>query len=531
MVIRNLSLAAVVLGMALTGTAYAEAPAVKFRVVGQPIATGLIQKNKEQVFFEQLEEKSNGMFVADYKPIDTLGIKDTEQLRVLKAGLFDIISLRVLRNSRDEPALVGLDLVGAGPDFATARKVFDAYTPELDRLLQKKFNSRLLGAWPFGAQILFCKKPIENLDSLHGLKVRVIDQNLSKVMETLGATPVPMSFPEVHQALALGVVDCAVTDPSSANSAGWPEVTTHQMALGFQMSPNAYVITEKAWQRMSSGQQAVLARDHALPPISLDFDVIGPMARSVSDAIDLFDIVAGPSPMDWRSWGASNAMRDAQRIGRRARKVFYCAGIEGFPVDPEISTHCEASLAIFRNLGFCIDSGPLPFPLRFTTDKWPMVGQVGLSWLFREYPEWGAGASEKYRDIARAGADQSAADLLQLLHETDLLRRDVAEFFNDYDFIVTPATASLPWEIGIDYPSTIDGIPVGPRGHGIFSAWVNACGIPAIALPAGMSASHLPLGIQLVGPYGSDARLLRLARQYELSRSVEYQWPDLVATI
>ena len=44
----------------------------------------------------------------------------------MKAGLFDIVSLRVSQNSRDEPTLLGLDLVGAAPDYETARKVYNA---------------------------------------------------------------------------------------------------------------------------------------------------------------------------------------------------------------------------------------------------------------------------------------------------------------------------------------------------------------------------------------------------------------------
>ena len=96
---------------------------IKFKAIGQPLATGLIQKNKEQPFFENFAERTGLPIDVDYKPIDTLGLKDTEQLRVMKAGLFDIVSLRVSQNSRDEPTLLGLDLVGASPDYATGRKV------------------------------------------------------------------------------------------------------------------------------------------------------------------------------------------------------------------------------------------------------------------------------------------------------------------------------------------------------------------------------------------------------------------------
>ena len=112
--------------------------------------------------------------------------------------------------------------------------------------------------WPFGPQILFCKKPITKLADIKGMKVRVYDQNLAKFIEMVGGTPVPVSFADTHQSLSLGVVDCAITGPSSANSAGWPEVTTHQLPLGFQMALNGYAITLKAWNQLKPDQQAKL---------------------------------------------------------------------------------------------------------------------------------------------------------------------------------------------------------------------------------------------------------------------------------
>ena len=231
---------------------------LKFKIIGQPLATGLIQKNKEQPFFEAFAARTGLPIDAEYKPIDTLGLKDTEQLRVMKAGLFDIVSLRVSQNSRDEPTILGLDLVGASPDYATGRKVANAYFATVDERLQKQFNVKLLGVWPFGPQILFCKKPITKLADIKGMKVRTYDQNLAKFIEMVGGTPVPISFADTHQSLSLGVVDCAITGPSSANSAGWPEVTTHQLPLGFQMALNGYAISLKAWNSLKPDQQAKL---------------------------------------------------------------------------------------------------------------------------------------------------------------------------------------------------------------------------------------------------------------------------------
>lgn len=231
---------------------------LKLKVIGQPLATGLIQKNKEQPFFEQLAAKTGLPIDVEYKALDTTGIKDVDELRVMKSGLFEMASLRMSQVSRDEPTILGLDMVGLNPDYATGRKVVNAYKDIVDQRLQKQFNVKLLGVWPFGPQVLFCKKPITKLADVKGLKVRTYDQNLAKFIQTLGGTPVPISFAETQQSLSLGVVDCAISGPSSANSAGWPEVSTHMLPIGFQLALNGYAITLDAWNKLKPDQQAKL---------------------------------------------------------------------------------------------------------------------------------------------------------------------------------------------------------------------------------------------------------------------------------
>ncbi|MGR3581599.1 MAG: amidase family protein, partial [Sagittula sp.] len=57
---------------------------------------------------------------------------------------------------------------------------------------------------------------------------------------------------------------------------------------------------------------------------------------------------------------------------------------------------------------------------------------------------------------------------------------------------------------------TIDGQPAGPRGHAVYTGWVNASGLPAMAFPAGR-ANGLPIGMQLVGRHGGEDLLLSIA--------------------
>jgi TRAP-type C4-dicarboxylate transport system substrate-binding protein len=232
--------------------------AESLRVMGQPVATGLIQANVEQPFFENFAERTGLAMDADYQPVDVTGIKDTEQLRVLSNGLFDIISLRLSQVSRDEPTILGLDLVGLNPDYETGRTTIEAFAPIVDARLQERFNTKLLGVFPFGPQVLFCEPEIASLADLQGLKVRTYDQNLANFVSMVGGTPVPLGFPDVQQSLARGVVDCAITGPSSANSAGWPEVSSYMMPLAFQIAANGYGINLDTWNAMSLEDQAKL---------------------------------------------------------------------------------------------------------------------------------------------------------------------------------------------------------------------------------------------------------------------------------
>jgi len=231
---------------------------IPLKVAGNLLATGLIQQQKEKPFFENLAKTTGLPIEVDYKPMDMVGIKDIEGLRVLKSGLFDIVTLRLSQVSRDEPFFLGIDLVGLNPDFETARKVVDAYREPFDRRLQERFNAKLVGIWPFGPQVLFCKVPVNGLADLKGHKVRVYDQSLAKFIERLGGIPVTLSFGETQQALSKGVTDCAITGPSSANSAGWPEVSTHTMPIGFQVAPQAYGINLNTWKKFSPEQQKKL---------------------------------------------------------------------------------------------------------------------------------------------------------------------------------------------------------------------------------------------------------------------------------
>ena len=152
-VVKKMLYVAVILAIGFSLGTSPVAAKMTFKVLGQPLATGLIQKNKEQPFFENFAKNTGLDIDVNYKPIDVTGIKSEETLRVLKNGLFDIVSIRTAQAARDEPFLLGQDLVGLNPDYNMALKVYNGYKPYFDERLREKFNSKLLGLWPFGPQV------------------------------------------------------------------------------------------------------------------------------------------------------------------------------------------------------------------------------------------------------------------------------------------------------------------------------------------------------------------------------------------
>lgn len=232
---------------------------IPIKVVGHPSVTGEIQR-LEQDFFENLATNTGLPLDVSYTPIDQLGFKGSYELRMIKGGALDLVSLSFLQNATDEPTLLGVDLMGDSIDFATARSIMETYAPTLDRRLQEHFNAKLLGIWPFGPQVFFCRTAINSLRDLDGLKIRVGNESFSSLISHFSATPVVMPFEDVRELLRNGVVDCAISSAASGNAAGWPQYATHFFRLGLHFGLNGYVINLKLWNRLSSDQQSRLER-------------------------------------------------------------------------------------------------------------------------------------------------------------------------------------------------------------------------------------------------------------------------------
>jgi aspartyl-tRNA(Asn)/glutamyl-tRNA(Gln) amidotransferase subunit A len=114
----------------------------------------------------------------------------------------------------------------------------------------------------------------------------------------------------------------------------------------------------------------------------------------------------------------------------------------------------------------------------------------------------------------------TGADLVKAWRMRMALQEQVAEFFSNYDVIVTPNFMSVAPRIEEDlYKALPYSDPVGAVG--------NACGLPAIALPCGFGKDHMPVGFQIVAAPYDEATLLDLGELYQGRTTHHREHPTL----
>ena len=119
--------------------------------------------------------------------------------------------------------------------------------------------------------------------------------------------------------------------------------------------------------------------------------------------------------------------------------------------------------------------------------------------------------------------------MARALHAREALDRALARFFERFDLLLTPTTPVTAWPIELLGPKEIEGKPVTPRGHAVFTPLFNHTYVPACSVPCGLDRQGLPIGIQVVGPRFSDARVLALAEVVERQTQPSFRAPHAPA--
>ncbi|MGB3098421.1 MAG: amidase [Solirubrobacterales bacterium] len=269
------------------------------------------------------------------------------------------------------------------------------------------------------------------------------------------------------------------------------------------------------------------------------------VSRSVRDTARILDAVEGPAPGD--PYVAPEPLRPYveeltdESTGLRV-------GLMTAPaVESEVAAECvaaaEETAKLLESLGHKLTgSSPMDvlgsgdagvdiqdsFLTRWAAGQAAGLDQIGML-LGRELT--GEDVEPLTWTLAAIGRERDSARYLRDVALHQGISRAIAGWFEaGHDLLLTPTMAEVAPKLGeIDDTLTDDPMDAFHRSFpsGAFTALFNVTGQPAISLPLHWSSEDVPVGVQLVAPFGREDLLIRVAAQLERAQP----WADRVAAV
>lgn len=229
-------------------------------------------------------------------------------------------------------------------------------------------------------------------------------------------------------------------------------------------------------------------------------DQVGVFAGSVEDAARLAEILMSYDPADPAM--RPTARPDLVRIARDEPPLPPRLAFVKTPVwDQAEKETKEAFAELVAFLGDRVAEVPLYSHFDHAVELHKTILETDLAVSFAlEYEKGKRKLSARLRKMIESGQRTLAADYVRAVARIPLLNQTIGEIYDRFDAILTPATTG---EAPLGLEST---------GSPVFCTTWTLIGAPAISLPLLQGANGMPLGVQLVGRKGDDARLLRTAR-------------------
>ncbi|MEZ5926853.1 MAG: amidase [Hyphomicrobiaceae bacterium] len=250
------------------------------------------------------------------------------------------------------------------------------------------------------------------------------------------------------------------------------------------------------------------------------------VTRTVRDTAMMLDVLSGPAigdphlaPKPERPF-----MEELGREPRRLKIAMLKKAPDGGRVDPEIAASVEATGRLLESMGHRVEETVLPISgeelILSTHEIWSAGMANSIDNLSKQL-----GRTPSLQNLTRTsyatylyGKGVSASAYIDALATMNVLRRQMGAFFAAYDLLLTPTTAELALpHAAQDQDADYDALGwTRYMWHpDIFLPLYNITGNPAISLPLHQAKTGAQIGIHLVGRFGEDATLLRLAAVLE----------------
>jgi amidase len=247
----------------------------------------------------------------------------------------------------------------------------------------------------------------------------------------------------------------------------------------------------------------------------------GPIARTVSDAALLLDVMAQPWPGDLYGWRPEQSFTNAIRpepARRLTIAMWTQTGLDGLEPHPESVRAAQRTATLLRELGhevreIAIPAG-YPEPVQRAMQRsFEVAIAAGVPAIVP--PERHGLLTPYTRHLLGRGSALSGTDVVL---DQAVLARYASTFLAalaDFDAAVTPTTNGPAVPLGHFLGDGVESVGDRMLAWSCHTPWANLAGVPAVSLPSHLDAAGLPVGVQLVGRPRRDGDLLALAAALE----------------
>ena len=291
--------------------------------------------------------------------------------------------------------------------------------------------------------------------------------------------------------------------------------------------------------KASFGRVPVATRPNAFAATD-PFIFEGPIARTVEDAALAMQALGGYDPRDPFALDETLDYTAALRRSIRGLRIAYSPKLDVFPVEPEVAEVVASAVHAFEEAGAHVEEVTLGLrrSQRELSDLWSrsimplnIAGLEGMAAAgFDLLGEHRGDFPPEYLAWIDACKAMTAGEAFRDRAMRTEVYDAIQGVFDTYDLLITPTVACLPVENATDGntvgPRTVAGEDVDPLIGWCLTYPINFTGHPAASVPAGLSRSGLPVGMQIVGRRYADLDVLAASATFERLRPWVGTYPD-----
>ena len=259
----------------------------------------------------------------------------------------------------------------------------------------------------------------------------------------------------------------------------------------------------------------------------------GPMGRNSEDTIRLLQSIAGYNPCQPLSLRDKLPIADKFRATDLAGlKLGWMGDFDGYlPTEPGVLDVCESSLKTLQENGALVEPCLPEYDLDGLWQTWLILRhwtRHGMRELYDDPATRQLLKPEAVWEIEGA-FDTTAEQVYQAGIARSDWYREIHRLLDEYHLLILPTAQVFPFPIDTHWPAEIDG-----RKMDTYHRWMEVviggslAGIPVCNVPAGFDGLGRPMGMQIMGRFGEDRRVLEFAMAYERVTEHLNQRPQLV---